>query len=56
MYQIGGLNMTIGSFTTFKQAASLSECYSINDVRVLVAQQLGVDITSITSETHLRSL
>jgi acyl carrier protein len=45
--------MTIGSFTPFKQAASLSECFSINDVRVLVAQQLGVDIESITSETHL---
>jgi acyl carrier protein len=45
--------MTIGSFTPLKQAAPLNECVSIDDVRALVAQQLGVDIESITSETHL---
>src|SRR5436190_1596253 len=45
--------MTIGSFAPLKQAAPLSECFSIDDVRVLVAQQLGVDSGSITSETHL---
>ena len=45
--------MTIGSFAPLKQAAPLSECFSIDDIRVLVAQQLGVDIESITNETHL---
>ena len=44
--------MTIDSFTPLQQAAPLNECFSINDVRALVAQQLGVDIELITSETH----
>jgi len=30
----------------------LKECFSINDLRTLVAKQLGVDIESVTSETH----
>jgi acyl carrier protein len=30
----------------------LHECFSINDVRTLVAKQLGVDIEFVTSETH----
>lgn len=44
--------MTVDSFTPLQQAAPLNECCSINDVRALVAQQLGVDIELITSETH----
>jgi len=30
----------------------LRECFSIDDVRTLVAKQLGVDIELVTSETH----
>jgi acyl carrier protein len=52
MYRIGGLIMTIGSFTPFQQATPLHEYFSINDVRTLVAKQLGVDIEFVTSETH----
>jgi acyl carrier protein len=31
---------------------SLSECFSIDDVRTLIAKQLGVDLEFVTSETH----
>jgi acyl carrier protein len=44
--------MTIGSFTPFQQATPWHECFSISDVRTLVAKQLGVDIEFVTSETH----
>jgi acyl carrier protein len=44
--------MTIGSFTPLQQPTPLHECFSINDVRTLVAKQLGVDIEFVTSETH----
>ena len=30
----------------------LSECFSIDDVRTLVAKQVGVDLEFVTSETH----
>jgi acyl carrier protein len=32
--------------------APRSECFSINDVRSLVSEQLGVDIEFVTSEAH----
>ena len=44
--------MTIGRLTPLQQATPLNECFSINDVRTLVAKQLGVDIEFVTSETH----
>ena len=44
--------MNIGRLTPFQQATLLKECFSINDLRTLVAKQLGVDIESVTSETH----
>jgi acyl carrier protein len=40
--------MTFGNFTPIQQASR----FSINDVRTLIAKQLGVDIDSVTSETH----
>ena len=43
--------MTIGSLTSPQQATPL-RVLSIGDVRTLVAKQLGVDIESVTSETH----
>ena len=44
--------MNIGSSTPLKQLTPLKKCFSINDVRTLVAKQLGVDIEFVTSETH----
>ncbi len=48
----GGIIMRVGSLTPLQGATPLRECLSINDVRNLVAKQLGVDIESVTSETH----
>jgi len=48
----GGIIMTVGSLTPLQGTTPLKECLSINDVRILVAKQLGVDIESVTSETH----
>ena len=44
--------MTIGSLAPLQQASPLKECLSIDDVCIVVAKQLGVDIESVTSETH----
>ena len=44
--------MNIGSSTPLRQPPPLRECFSINDVRTLVAKQLRVDIEFVTSETH----
>jgi acyl carrier protein len=44
--------MTIGRLAPLQQATPLRECFSINDVRTLVAKQLSVDIEFVTSETH----
>jgi len=48
----GGIIMTVGSLAPLQGATPLKERLSINDVRSLVAKQLGVDIESVTSETH----
>ena len=42
--------MTICSLTPLHRP--LSECFSIDDVRTFVAKQIGVDLESVTSETH----
>jgi hypothetical protein len=44
--------MNIGSSTPLQQLTPLTERFSINDVRTLVAKQLRVDIEFVTSETH----
>src|SRR5215467_4974701 len=44
--------MDIGSSTPLRQRAPSKESFSINDVRTLVAKQLGVDVAFVTSETH----
>jgi acyl carrier protein len=44
--------MNIGSSTPLQQLTPWKECFSINDVRTLVAKQLRVDIEFVTSETH----
>jgi acyl carrier protein len=50
MYRIGGFIMTICSLTPLH--TPLSECFSIDDVRTLVAKQVNVDLEFVTSETH----
>jgi acyl carrier protein len=44
--------VNIGSSTPLQQVTPLKECFSINDVRTLVAKQLRVDIEFVTSEAH----
>ena len=44
--------MNIGRSTPLQQLTPFKECFSINDVRTLVAKQLRVDIEFVTSETH----
>ena len=44
--------MTIGRLTPLQQATPLRNCFSIDDIRTLVAKQLGVDLEFVTSETH----
>ena len=44
--------MDIGSSTPPQQLMQVKECFSINDVRTLVAKHLRVDIAFLTSETH----
>jgi acyl carrier protein len=44
--------MTIGSLTPLQQATPLRNYFSIDDIRTLVAKQLGVDLEFVTSETH----
>src|SRR5262245_33413807 len=51
-YGIGGMIMNIGSSTPLQRLTPLKECFSINDVRTLVARQLRVDIELVTSESR----
>ena len=44
--------MHIGSSTPPQQLMPVKECFSINDVRTLVAKQLRVDIEFVTNDTH----
>jgi acyl carrier protein len=44
--------MNIGSSTPPQPLMPSKECFSIKDVRTLVAKQLHVDIEFVTSETH----
>ena len=44
--------MAIGSLTPLQPTTPKRECFSINDVRSLVSEQLGVDIEFVTSEAH----
>jgi acyl carrier protein len=44
--------MNIGSLTPLQQAKPLRGCFSLTDVRTIVAKQRRVDIEFVTSETH----
>ena len=44
--------MSNGRLTPCHQAMPFSERFSIDDLRALIAKQLGVDLKFVTSETH----
>jgi acyl carrier protein len=44
--------MTIGSLAPPERMTASRKCFSISDVRALVAKQLNVDVEFITSEAH----
>src|SRR5262249_5503976 len=46
----GGFGMTIGRLAPLQQLAASKECFSINDVRSLIAKQFDVHSEFITSE------
>ena len=44
--------MNIGSLTPLQRPRPFNDGLCINDVRTLIAKQLGVDIEFVSSETH----
>ena len=47
-----GLIMTTGSLRLTEQTMAMKEVLAANDVRTLVANQLGVDVKRVTDEAH----
>ncbi len=50
-YRFGGVVMTIASLKSSQKATATSEVFA-NDVRTLIAHQLGVDVKRVTDEAH----
>src|SRR5262245_65585005 len=48
----GGLIMTIASLKWSQKATATREVLASNDVRTLIANQLGVDAKRVTDEAH----
>ena len=48
----GGLTMTIASLKWSQKATATREILASNDVRTLIANQLGVDVKRVTDEAH----
>src|SRR5262249_59673003 len=53
LYRFGGLVMTIASLRSSPKATTMREVLASNDVRTLLANQLGVDLKSVTDEPNL---
>ena len=51
-YRFGGLVMTIASLRSSPKATTMREVLASNDVRTLIANQLGVDVKRVTDEAH----
>src|SRR5499427_2875737 len=51
-YRFGGLVMTIASLRSSPKATTMREVLASNDVRTLIANQLGVDVKRVTNEAH----
>ena len=45
--------MTIASLKSSQKATATTEVLAFNDVRTLIANQLGVDVKRVTDEAHL---
>jgi acyl carrier protein len=52
LYRFGGLIMTIASLKWSQKATATREVLASNDVRTLIAYQLGVDVKRVTDEAH----
>src|SRR6516225_3150295 len=52
LYRFGGLIMTIASLKWSQKATATREIFASNDVRTLIANQLGVDVKRVTDEAH----
>src|SRR5215467_5846435 len=52
-YRFGGLVMAISSLRSSPKATTMREVLASNDVRTLIANQLGVDVKRVTDEAHL---
>jgi acyl carrier protein len=48
----GALSMTIASLKSSQKATATREVLAANDVRTLIANQLGIDIKRVTDEAH----
>ena len=51
-YRFGGLVMTIASLRSSPKATTMREVLASNDVRTLIANQLGVNVKRVTDEAH----
>src|SRR5215472_16540519 len=51
-YRFGGLVMTVASLKWSQKLAASRELLASNDVRTLIANQLGVDVKRVTDEAH----
>jgi acyl carrier protein len=52
LYRFGGLIMTIASLKWSQKARATREVLASNEVRTLIANQLGVDVKRVTDEAH----
>src|SRR5215469_11255937 len=52
LYRFGGLVMTIASLRSSLKATTMREVLASNDVRTLIANQLGVGVKRVTDEPH----
>src|SRR5262249_13022802 len=51
-YRFGGLVMIIARSRSRAEATTMREVLASNDVRTLIANQLGVDVKRVTDEAH----
>src|SRR5215468_7264791 len=52
LYRFGGLVMTIASLKSSQKTRAMTEVLASNNVRTLIADQLGVDVKRVTDEAH----
>src|SRR5262249_48488129 len=51
-YRFGGLVMSIASLRSSPKATTMRDVLASNDVRNLIANQLGVDVKRVADEAH----